>query len=41
VISGATRLEYVLHNVKAASWGLSAAEPTEVNALLERGRSQQ
>jgi aryl-alcohol dehydrogenase-like predicted oxidoreductase len=41
VISGATRLEHVLHNVKAASWSLSAAELTEVNALLERGRSPQ
>ena len=40
VISGATRLEHVLHNVKAASWSLSQAELAEVNVLLERGRSQ-
>jgi aryl-alcohol dehydrogenase-like predicted oxidoreductase len=38
VISGATRLEHVLHNVKAASWSLTEAELTEVNALLEQGR---
>jgi aryl-alcohol dehydrogenase-like predicted oxidoreductase len=35
VISGATRLEHVLHNAKAASWSLTPAELTEVNALLE------
>jgi aryl-alcohol dehydrogenase-like predicted oxidoreductase len=40
VISGATRLEHVLDNVKAASWGLSQVELAEVDALLERGRSQ-
>jgi aryl-alcohol dehydrogenase-like predicted oxidoreductase len=40
VISGATRLEHVLDNVKAASWGLSQTEVAEVNALLERGRPQ-
>jgi aryl-alcohol dehydrogenase-like predicted oxidoreductase len=40
VISGATRLEHVLHNLKAISWGLSDAELAEVDALLERGRSQ-
>jgi aryl-alcohol dehydrogenase-like predicted oxidoreductase len=34
VISGATRLEHVLDNVKAASWQLTQAELTEVNALL-------
>jgi aryl-alcohol dehydrogenase-like predicted oxidoreductase len=40
VISGATRLEHVLDNVKAASWSLSQAELAEVNALLEQGRPQ-
>jgi aryl-alcohol dehydrogenase-like predicted oxidoreductase len=39
VISGATRLEHVLDNVKAISWSLSAADLAEVNALLEQGRS--
>ncbi len=34
VITGATRLEHVLHNVKAASWALTPAEVDEVNALL-------
>jgi aryl-alcohol dehydrogenase-like predicted oxidoreductase len=41
VISGATHLEHVLHNVKAASWSLSEAELAEVNALLERDQSLQ
>jgi aryl-alcohol dehydrogenase-like predicted oxidoreductase len=41
VISGATRLEHVLHNVQAASWSLSGTELAEVNALLEQGRSRQ
>jgi aryl-alcohol dehydrogenase-like predicted oxidoreductase len=34
VISGATSLEHVLDNAKAASWSLTPAELTEVNALL-------
>lgn len=34
VISGATRLEHVLRNVKAADWTLSADEVAEVTALL-------
>lgn len=34
VITGATRLEHVLNNVKAAEWTLSPEEITEVNALL-------
>jgi aryl-alcohol dehydrogenase-like predicted oxidoreductase len=34
VITGATRLEHVLHNVQAASWALTSAEVDEVNALL-------
>ena len=34
VITGATCLEHVLHNVKAASWALTPAEVDEVNALL-------
>ena len=38
VISGATRLDHVLHDVKAASWNLSGAELAEVNALLDQGR---
>jgi aryl-alcohol dehydrogenase-like predicted oxidoreductase len=35
VISGATKLEHVLSNVKAATWTLSPAEVAEVNALLD------
>jgi aryl-alcohol dehydrogenase-like predicted oxidoreductase len=34
VITGATCLEQVMHNVKAASWALTPAELDEVNALL-------
>jgi aryl-alcohol dehydrogenase-like predicted oxidoreductase len=34
VITGATRLEHVLHNVTAASWVLTPAEVDEVTALL-------
>jgi aryl-alcohol dehydrogenase-like predicted oxidoreductase len=34
VISGATSLEHVLHNAKAASWRLTRAELTEIDALL-------
>ena len=34
VITGATRLEHVLHNVTAASWVLTPAEVEEVTALL-------
>jgi aryl-alcohol dehydrogenase-like predicted oxidoreductase len=34
VISGATSLEHVLSNARAASWTLSPAEVAEVNALL-------
>ena len=34
VITGATCLEHVLHNVQAASWALTPAEVDEVNALL-------
>jgi aryl-alcohol dehydrogenase-like predicted oxidoreductase len=34
VISGATSLDHVLSNVKAASWTLTPAEVAEVNALL-------
>jgi aryl-alcohol dehydrogenase-like predicted oxidoreductase len=34
VISGATRLEHVLSNVKAADWALTAEEVAEVDALL-------
>jgi 1-deoxyxylulose-5-phosphate synthase len=37
VISGATRLEHVLSNVKAASWTLTPAEVAEVNALAVPG----
>ena len=38
VITGATRLEHVMHNVKAASWALTPAEVDEVNAMLpQRG----
>jgi aryl-alcohol dehydrogenase-like predicted oxidoreductase len=35
VISGATSLDHVLANVKAASWSLTPAELAEVNTLLE------
>ncbi|HEX2278617.1 MAG TPA: aldo/keto reductase [Candidatus Tectomicrobia bacterium] len=34
VISGATSLDHVLANVKAASWSMTPAELAEVNALL-------
>jgi len=34
VISGATRLDHVLSNAKAATWTLTPTEVTEVNALL-------
>lgn len=34
VISGATKLEHILSNVKAADWVLAAEEVTEVDALL-------
>lgn len=34
VISGATKLEQVLSNVKAADWALTAAELEEVNTIL-------
>jgi aryl-alcohol dehydrogenase-like predicted oxidoreductase len=36
VISGATRLEHVLSNVKAADWVLTAAEVAEINAVLDQ-----
>ena len=35
VITGATRLDHLLANVKAAEWKLTAEEIAEVNALLE------
>ena len=35
VISGATKLEHVLSNVKAATWALTPAEVAEVNAILD------
>lgn len=35
VISGATRLEHVKNNVKAADWQLSAEEVAEINAILD------
>ena len=35
VITGATRLEHLLANVKAVEWTLTADEVAEVNALLE------
>jgi aryl-alcohol dehydrogenase-like predicted oxidoreductase len=34
VITGATQLEHVLQNVKAASWTFTAAELSEVHAIL-------
>jgi aryl-alcohol dehydrogenase-like predicted oxidoreductase len=34
VISGATRLEHVLANVKAAGWVLTDEELQELNAIL-------
>jgi aryl-alcohol dehydrogenase-like predicted oxidoreductase len=41
VISGATSLDHVLHNAKAASWNLTQAELSEVNALLEQGKPKE
>lgn len=35
VISGATSLEHVLSNVKAASWRLTGEEVAEINAILD------
>jgi aryl-alcohol dehydrogenase-like predicted oxidoreductase len=35
VISGATRLEHLLSNVKGADWALNDAELRELNAILE------
>jgi aryl-alcohol dehydrogenase-like predicted oxidoreductase len=35
VISGATKLEQVLGNAKAADWSLGAEEVKEINTLLE------
>jgi aryl-alcohol dehydrogenase-like predicted oxidoreductase len=37
VISGATSLQHVRHNAKAASWSLTEAELAEVDAILEPG----
>jgi len=34
------QVEHVLHNPQVAAWCLRKAELAEVNALLERGRSQ-
>ena len=34
VLSGATTLDHVLSNVKAASWTLTSTEVAEVHALL-------
>jgi aryl-alcohol dehydrogenase-like predicted oxidoreductase len=34
VISGATRVDHVMSNAKAASWTLSAADMAEINTLL-------
>ena len=36
VISGATKLEHVLSNVKAADWKLTAEEIQEINAILTK-----
>jgi aryl-alcohol dehydrogenase-like predicted oxidoreductase len=36
VISGATKLEHVLSNAKAADWALTAEEAAEVTAILDR-----
>jgi aryl-alcohol dehydrogenase-like predicted oxidoreductase len=38
VITGATSLEHVLHNVTAASWTLTPADVDEVTALLPAQR---
>ena len=35
VISGATKLEHVLSNAKAAGWALSGEELGEVSAILD------
>jgi aryl-alcohol dehydrogenase-like predicted oxidoreductase len=36
VISGATSLDHVLQNTKAASWSLTPSELAEVNAFLDQ-----
>ena len=35
VITGATRMEHLMSNVKAAEWTLTTEEIAEVNAILE------
>ena len=35
VISGATKLDHVISNAKAADWSLTADQVAEVNAILE------
>ena len=37
VISGATKLEHLLNNVKAADWALILEELEEINAILDQG----
>ena len=37
VISGATKLEHLLHNVKAADWALTSEDVEEINAILDQG----
>jgi aryl-alcohol dehydrogenase-like predicted oxidoreductase len=36
VISGATKLEHILSNAKAADWTLTTEEVEEVNAILDQ-----
>jgi len=36
LISGATKLEHVLSNAKAADWVLTAEELREVDAILDQ-----
>jgi aryl-alcohol dehydrogenase-like predicted oxidoreductase len=38
VISGATKLEHVRSNAKAADWALTAEELEEINAILDQGQ---
>jgi len=39
VISGATRVEHVKSNAKAADWHLAAEELGSINAVLQGGES--
>jgi aryl-alcohol dehydrogenase-like predicted oxidoreductase len=41
VISGATKLEHVVSNAKAADWALTVEETEEIDAILEPGKHKE